>query len=59
MKWVHENIGLFGGNKSAVTLGGQSAGAGSVSYHLLGKWGKSEGTFFIENIDFNYAILSN
>lgn len=42
MEWVQKNIGLFGGNSSSVTIGGESAGAGSVGYHLLGKW-KGEG----------------
>lgn len=43
MEWVQENIGLFGGNKSSVTIGGESAGAGAVGLHLLGKWGRSKG----------------
>lgn len=42
MKWVYKNIHLFGGNKSRITIGGESAGGGSVGYHLLGKW-QSEG----------------
>ncbi|CAO4383000.1 unnamed protein product [Caenorhabditis nigoni] len=35
MKWVHKNIDLFGGDTSRITLFGESAGAASVSIHML------------------------
>ncbi|KAJ8922685.1 hypothetical protein NQ315_007717 [Exocentrus adspersus] len=34
LQWVQNNIGYFGGNASAVTVFGQSAGAASISYLL-------------------------
>jgi para-nitrobenzyl esterase len=34
MKWVHENIALFGGDPARVVITGQSAGAGSVSAQM-------------------------
>lgn len=34
MQYIQDYIHLFGGNKSAVTVMGQSAGAGSILYHL-------------------------
>nr|WEQ60889.1 esterase [Phaedon brassicae]WET52655.1 cholinesterase [Phaedon brassicae]WET52782.1 cholinesterase [Phaedon brassicae] len=35
LQWTHKNIELFGGNPNDIVIGGESAGAFSVSYQLL------------------------
>lgn len=35
LQWVHDNVVNFGGNPDNITLFGESAGAASVSLHLL------------------------
>jgi carboxylesterase type B len=43
LKWVQENIQYFGGDKTKVTIFGQSAGASSVTFQLMSE--KSEGLY--------------
>ncbi|XP_028139197.2 juvenile hormone esterase [Diabrotica virgifera virgifera] len=43
LKWVQENIEHFGGDKTKVTIFGQSAGGASVTYQLMSE--KSKGLF--------------
>ncbi|XP_026763518.2 esterase FE4-like [Galleria mellonella] len=40
LKWVQRNIKVFGGDPDNVTLFGESAGAASVSYHVLSPMSK-------------------
>jgi len=40
MKWVHDNIEAFGGNKDDVTLFGESSGGKAVEFHLVSEQSK-------------------
>lgn len=42
LHWVRNNIELFGGNPSSVTLFGESAGGSSVHYHMLSPLSRGE-----------------
>ncbi|XP_062578520.1 acetylcholinesterase-like [Saccostrea cucullata] len=35
LHWIHSNIQLFGGSQDDITLFGESAGAVSISYHIM------------------------
>ena len=52
MAWVESNIAAFGGDKDAITLFGESAGAISVCYHLV--WHRN-----VEHSLFSRAILQS
>ncbi|ORY07129.1 Alpha/Beta hydrolase protein [Clohesyomyces aquaticus] len=48
LAWIQTHIGKFGGDRTKVTISGESAGAGSVMYHALAKGG-SLGTSLWKN----------
>jgi carboxylesterase type B len=35
LRWVRENIAVFGGNPKSVTIFGESVGGGSTHLHML------------------------
>lgn len=47
IKWVKENISVFGGNSDNITIFGESAGSASVHYHTLSP--QSTGYFSLLN----------
>lgn len=42
LRWVQKNIAKFSGDSNNVTIFGNSAGGGSVHYHLLSSLSKGE-----------------
>jgi len=49
LRWVHDNIEVFGGNSDSVTLFGESAGGSSVHYHMLSPLSRGEYMTFQTN----------
>ena len=45
LQWVQQHISAFGGDPRQVTIGGASAGAGSVVHHLTAYGGRDDGLF--------------
>lgn len=45
LEWVQEHIHLFGGDKSRVTVMGESAGGGSIAHHLTAYGGTKAAPF--------------
>lgn len=45
LQWTQDFIGLFGGDKTRVTAAGESAGAGSLTHHLIAFGGTRDPLF--------------
>lgn len=56
LQWTYNNIELFGGNKSRITIRGQSAGGASITYQLLNQ--KNEGLISGALIESGSALCS-
>ncbi|CAH2238152.1 jg22080 [Pararge aegeria aegeria] len=56
LKWVRDNIKMFGGNPDSVTLTGCSAGSASVHYHYLSPLSKG---LFHRGIAFSGSAFSS
>nr|AJN91196.1 carboxylesterase [Cnaphalocrocis medinalis] len=55
LRWVQNNIMMFGGNPNSVTLTGCSAGGASVHYHYLSPWSKG---YFARGIAFSGSAFA-
>lgn len=55
LQWVHQNITAFGGDPDRVTIGGQSAGAGSVGFLTMSPLAKGLFQRAIEESHARYA----
>jgi para-nitrobenzyl esterase len=62
LKWVHDNIALFGGDPSKITLVGQSTGATSITAQLFSPLSKNlfHGAVLLSGCDWdtNFASLA-
>ncbi|KAI0351864.1 carotenoid ester lipase [Trametes cingulata] len=45
LRWVQRHIGAFGGDRTKVTIWGESAGSSSVAFQMLTNNGNTEGLF--------------
>ena len=43
LEWIQRHIALFGGDPAEVSVWGESAGAGSITHHLVAHGGKAVG----------------
>lgn len=57
LRWLRDNIAMFGGNPASVTLTGCSAGGASVHYHYLSPLSRGEKEIFYNG--FSSTIMIN
>jgi carboxylesterase type B len=50
LEWVQKYISRFGGDPKHVVLGGDSAGAASIAYHLTAYGGRNDGLFVVSTL---------
>jgi len=50
LKWIQQNIVVFGGDPNSVTITGMSAGASAVHYHLISPMSKGMSKYVIYNV---------
>lgn len=50
LKWIQDNIGVFGGDAEQVTVFGESAGGASAQFHTVSPLSKGVFTFFVLRI---------
>jgi carboxylesterase type B len=58
LEWVQKYISRFGGDPKHVVLGGDSAGAASITYHLTAYGGRNDGLFVVSNFTSTSFALS-
>lgn len=57
LQWVKDNIGAFGGDPESVTVGGFSAGGGSVSLLMLSEKANGEDICFSPCFKFIFLVV--
>ncbi|KAK3936036.1 carboxylesterase family protein-like protein [Diplogelasinospora grovesii] len=59
LRWIQKNIHLFGGDADAVTVMGESAGAGSVTFQMMTTMSDGSSSYNSKRTPFNKAIIQS